>query len=93
MAAMTPDQLAQRFHEHYERLAPEHGYETREASAVSWSEVPEPNRSLMVAVAAAVLHDLKQPRQHDGIAGMLRDARATPVDQLERLVTDDPGRC
>lgn len=55
---LTADQLAQRFHEHYERLAPDHGYETREASAVPWAEVPEPNRSLMVAVAAAVLDDL-----------------------------------
>jgi hypothetical protein len=67
MATMTAEQLAQRFHEHYERLAPEHGYKTRRASAVPWDDVPEPNRSLMVAVAAAVLHDLEQPKRYDSL--------------------------
>src|SRR5207253_2058401 len=38
----------------YERLAPSFGYQTRKASAVPWSEVPEANKRLMVAVAAAV---------------------------------------
>lgn len=47
--------LAARFHEAYERLAPGFGYATREASAVPWSEVPEPNRGLMLAVAADLL--------------------------------------
>lgn len=42
--------LAQRFHEAYERLAPEYGYETRPDSAVPWNDVPEQNRALMVAV-------------------------------------------
>ena len=47
--------LAQRFHEAYERLAPAYGYETREASAKPWSEVPENNRQLMIAVCAEIL--------------------------------------
>jgi hypothetical protein len=47
--------VAQWFHEAYERLAPDFGYETRKDSAVPWADVPEPNRSLMIAVAAAVL--------------------------------------
>lgn len=38
------------FHEAYERLAPEHGYETREASARPWEDVPAQNRGLMIAV-------------------------------------------
>lgn len=42
--------LAKRFHEAYESLAPEFGYKTREASAVPWEDVPEPNRQLMMAV-------------------------------------------
>ena len=42
--------VAYEFHEAYERLAPEHGYETREASAKPWAEVPERNRLLMIAV-------------------------------------------
>lgn len=49
--------IAKLFHETYERLAPEHGYETRESSAVPWSEVPEPNRRLMIATCREVLVD------------------------------------
>lgn len=52
--AITVEAVARMFHEAYERLAPSHGYETRKASAVPWSAVPEPNRSLMIAVAAEV---------------------------------------
>jgi hypothetical protein len=52
---MTPEELARRFHETYENLAPLYGYKTREATAVQWEDVPEPNKSLMIAVAAAVL--------------------------------------
>jgi hypothetical protein len=47
--------LARRFHETYERLAPQHDYRTRQASAKPWAEVPENNRALMTAVAAEVL--------------------------------------
>ena len=52
---MTAEQLAQRFHETYERLAPDFGYKTREASAKPWAEVPENNRNLMVAVCKEIL--------------------------------------
>lgn len=52
---MTPDQLAQAFHEAYERLAPQYGYETRRDSAVPWDQVPERNRRLMTAVCAELL--------------------------------------
>ena len=55
---MNAEQLAQLFHDHYERLAPEFGYSTRKTSAVPWSEVPEPNKSLMIAVAKNVLREL-----------------------------------
>ncbi len=56
---MTAEQLAQMFHETYERMAPEFGYNTQEASAVPWEAVPEPNKSLMVAVAGHVLRELR----------------------------------
>jgi len=55
---MTAEQLAQIFHDHYERLAPEFGYTSRKTSAVPWKDVPEPNKSLMIAVARLVLRDL-----------------------------------
>lgn len=47
--------VAREFHETYERLAPDHGYRTREASAKPWADVPEQNKSLMVAVAADLI--------------------------------------
>jgi hypothetical protein len=49
------EDIAQAFHESYERLAPRFGYETRESSAVPWSEVPAENKALMVAVASELL--------------------------------------
>jgi hypothetical protein len=52
---MTAGQIAQAFHETYERLAPDFGYKTREASAKPWAEVPEQNKQLMVAVVQALL--------------------------------------
>lgn len=55
--ATSAEDVAQRFHEAYERLAPEHGYETRKASAKPWSEVPEQNRGLMVATVQALIDD------------------------------------
>jgi len=48
------EQLARRFHETYERLAPSFGYETRKDSAVPWESVPEKNRKLMIAVCAEI---------------------------------------
>jgi hypothetical protein len=57
---MNPEDLARFFHETYERLAPEHGYETRKESAVAWEDVPEQNRNLMVATCKEVLAWLRQ---------------------------------
>lgn len=54
-SAVSPEELAQSFHETYERLAPEYGYKTREASAVPWDRVPLNNRNLMVAVCREIL--------------------------------------
>lgn len=52
---LTAEQLAQKFHEAYERLAPEHSYQTRKASAVPWADVPANNKALMIAVCNEIL--------------------------------------
>lgn len=52
---IDPSLLAQMFHEEYERLALHLGYQTREDSRVPWEDVPETNRSLMVATCRSVL--------------------------------------
>lgn len=56
---MTAEELAQLFHETYEELAPNYGYSTRKSSAVAWKDVPEPNKSLMIAVAEKILEKLE----------------------------------
>jgi hypothetical protein len=54
---MDPAELiAGIFHATYETLAPEHGYTAREATCVDWQDVPEPNRSLMIAVVRNMLN-------------------------------------
>ncbi len=53
-------ELAKLFHETYERLAPDFGYETRKESRKKWSDVPVKNRNLMIAVAAHILAELKK---------------------------------
>ncbi len=52
---MEAEQLAKLFHETYERLAPDFGYKTREASAKPWKDVPDNNKGLMTKVATHVL--------------------------------------
>jgi hypothetical protein len=49
------EDIARAFHETYEKLAPEHGYETRKASAVPWERVPEQNKSLMISVVGSLI--------------------------------------
>jgi hypothetical protein len=51
----TAEDLARLFHETYERLAPQYGYETRKESAKPWEEVPDQNRRLMVAVCEELI--------------------------------------
>jgi tryptophan 2,3-dioxygenase len=52
---LDAEAVAKAFHETYERLAPQHQYETRRASAVPWEQVPANNRRLMVAVVADLI--------------------------------------
>lgn len=69
----TAERIAARFHATYERLAPDHGYQTRQDSARPWTEVPDPNRNLMVAVAQHLLDagvirpgpDVAPPIEHE----------------------------
>jgi hypothetical protein len=49
------ERIAREFHETYEMIAPEHEYETRAETAVSWEELPEPNRELMCSTVADLI--------------------------------------
>ena len=73
---ITPEALAQIFHDEYERQAPEFGYTTRRSSAQPWEDVPEPNKSLMIAVAKKVLDELipDDDKLHEEIVNVLEAA-------------------
>lgn len=57
------ERFARAFHETYERLAPSFSYQTREDSRKPWSDVPQNNKNLMVAVCAEVIDDLTDKLQ------------------------------
>ena len=91
---ITAKQLAQQFHETYERLAPEFGYKTREASAVPWADVPEQNKKLMVAVAKAIivpyLHDVVEPEDFNWPWGDLMAIQARISAAAAKKEPPDP---
>lgn len=83
---MTPEDLARMFHEAYERLAPSHGYQTREASAVAWEDVPQRNKDLMISTCAEVLVQLMQENLLDDavteiLGGVPFTAYGPPVEE------------
>lgn len=84
MPELTEEQIARRFHEAYERLAPEHGYKTRDATAVPWDQVPDNNRALMIATVA----DACQPllAEVDRLKADY-EARGNRIESLKREVT------
>lgn len=80
------DALARAFHEAYERLAPDHGYQTRRASAVPWEAVPEANKTLMLATIGDVLADPSK------VIAALVEAGWRPSDDELRAMGGRPGR-
>lgn len=85
MPDLTPIELAQLFHETYERLAPDFGYRTREASAKPWADVPAANRDLMVATCFELLTTVR-PRL---AAETLRQAATNVVDAESARYDED----
>jgi hypothetical protein len=49
--------IARAFHDRYEALSGQHGWETQERTRVAWEDLPEENRSLMIAVVRELLRD------------------------------------
>jgi len=65
----TPEEfVAMKFHQTYERLAPNFNYKTRESSAVPWEEVPETNKNLMIAVVKKLLEEGVISTEQEGYA-------------------------
>ena len=81
--------LAALFHAVYERLAPQYGYETRSESAVPWSQVPENNKRLMIAVAAEVGSAIRA--ESSAALQEARDQRAFFRDELVKAESTIAG--
>lgn len=79
--------MTRAFHEAYERLAPDFGYKTREASAVPWDDVPEQNKALMRATVASLPADVHAQLAIDG--GAMR--KLTPDDVTTTVTFDGAG--
>lgn len=86
---LTAEQLAQKFHEIYERLAPEHGYETRKASAVPWSDVPANNKALMIAVCNEILTKELKARSFTVEEALEECKKWRPGDPAYLYLTDE----
>lgn len=76
---LDAESVARLFHETYERLAPDYGYRTREASAKPWADVPTQNKLLMVATVGYVLAELDAARAERTEPATSEDER-TPLD-------------
>ena len=92
--------LARRFHELYERIAPQFGYRTRKGTRVPWSELPDDNRELMLLVSGKIIEEIVSPREagvvikatakgfesgRSSLAQRLADAESTLADTLKAL--------
>ena len=56
---MSPEQLAELFHETYERLAPAFGWKTKKGCHCKFAELPQRNKALMIATCQTVLNALQ----------------------------------
>ena len=74
--------LAKKFHEIYERLAPEFGYATRKETAIPWDDIPEgnSNKQLMIAVCDEIINSSWTPFSPD-------DKGTWPEEDGEYIVT------
>jgi hypothetical protein len=67
---LDDERIARCFHYEYERLAPQFGWSTQEASRQAWEDVPEENRALMCNVVRCLLEsDVIRPGQHADLKG------------------------
>jgi hypothetical protein len=57
MATPVSEQIAKRFHEVYEELAPTMGWETQEKARVPWEQLPVENKWLMVKVVEQLMEE------------------------------------
>lgn len=83
------EELARKFHETYEQLAPQFGYATREDT--KQFDASSPNGKLMIAVCAVIAGNLERDEARAEVAKLRQDAQREAehhdrmVGELERL--------
>jgi caspase domain-containing protein len=75
------ESVAKLFHETYERLAPTFGYETRVDTRVTWEQVPEQNKRLMIATITEVLTILFPPEATTSAANNTSEEGKPPAQE------------
>ena len=83
---MSPEQLAELFHETYERLAPAFGWKTKKGCHCKFSELPQRNRALMIATCQTVLNALQN-------SGAVAEQHTTPQGQNGTAGKPQVGEC
>lgn len=90
------EELARKFHETYERLAPDFGYKTRKASAKPWGDVPKDNKQLMIAVCKEILQpysvyklELVQPSKEGEFVKEMREKYSKRTGAIGTIGKDD----
>lgn len=71
---MDATELAKKFHDAYERLAPDYGYETRKETRAF--DPHTPNGRLMIAVCQEIGGQIEREAFDAGFSAGLREARA-----------------
>jgi hypothetical protein len=82
---MNKEELAKMFHETYERLAPAFGWKTKKGCNVSFEQLPERNKALMVATCQTILAALQE--QNNTAVALLNELSVS--ERFGRSVVSD----
>lgn len=63
MNIWNSEELAKFFHDEYDKLAPRYGWRTQISTQVTFDQLPDNNRALMVAVCEQVVEEFRQERK------------------------------
>ncbi len=84
-AELSAEAVAKLFHETYERLAIQHGYETRKESAKPWDQVPMVNKGLMIEVCEVVLTHVLKDSASEQVLELLRTLLGQRLELRRRV--------
>lgn len=90
---MLPEQLAELFHETYERLAPAFGWKTKKGCHCKFYDLPERNRALMIATCQTVLNALQNSGAVANGQQHTQERQCSHRFVYREYIGQTPGRC